>query len=314
MSCLEVQGHREECELSADHLPVLCSEVLELLAVPTGGSVVDATVGLGGHSGLLLERIGPEGLLIGLDADEVNLELARGRLGPSKQVRLFHASFQEVESVLTQIGLETVDGILADLGISSNQLEDPSRGFSFKFDGPLDMRIDRRRDETAADMVNRLPEKELADIFYGNAQERSSRRIAKAIHRARRTKRITTTAQLADIVCEALGQQADHRRARIHPATRTFMALRIAVNREFDALKEFVQLLPRILRPGARAAVISFHSLEDVICKNAFREMKQAGLMKLVTRRPVTPSADERRRNPRSRSAKLRVVERTSTD
>lgn len=282
--------------------------------MPSGGSVVDATVGLGGHSGLLLEQVGPDGLLIGLDADEANLELARRRLGPSKQVRLFHASFQEVESVLTQAGLKTVDGILADLGISSNQLEDPSRGFSFKLDGPLDMRIDRRRDETAADLVNRLPEKELADIFYGNAQERSSRRIAKAIHRARRIKRITTTGQLADIVCEALGQHPDHRRARIHPATRTFMALRIAVNREFDALKEFVQLLPRILRPGARAAVISFHSLEDVICKNAFREMKQAGLMNLVTRRPVTPSADERRRNPRSRSAKLRVVERTSTD
>ena len=282
--------------------------------MPTGGSVVDATVGLGGHSELLLEQIGPEGLLIGLDADEGNLELARQRIGPSKQVRLFHASFQEVESVLSQIGLETVDGVLADLGLSSNQLDDPSRGFSFKSDGPLDMRIDRRRDETAADLVNRLPEKELADILYGNAQERASRRIAKAIHRARRAKRITTTGQLADIVCEALGQDPDNRRAKIHPATRTFMALRIAVNREFEALKKFVQLLPRILKPGARAAVISFHSLEDVICKNAFREMKQAGLMNLVTRRPVTASADERQRNPRSRSAKLRVVERTSTD
>lgn len=293
---------------------MLCAEVLSLLEIPQGGCVVDATVGLGGHATLFLEQLGPDGLLIGLDADARNIELARERLGQTERVRLYHGNFENIEEVLNQVGRPKVDRVLADLGFSSNQLADPSRGLSFNLEGPLDMRIDLRTKTTAADLVNRLAQKDLADLIYNNAQERASRRIAKAIHQARRDRRITTTTQLRDIVCKAFKiSPADHRN-RIHPATRTFMALRIAVNRELEVLRQFVEVLPKILAPNGRAGVISFHSLEDGICKRAFRQMKKDGLVDIITKKPVTPSQEERRANPRSRSAKLRVIRRTSTD
>lgn len=298
----------------AGHQPVLCREVIDLLAVPAGGCAIDATIGLGGHAALLLSELGPDGLLIGMDADEGNLELARENLGPSAKVRLFHGHFENIEEVLKDVGITTVDTVLADLGISSNQLDDPARGFSFSTDGPLDMRMDRQLPTTAADLVNKLSQTELADLIYHNAQERGSRRIARAICMARHDQRITTTTQLADIICKALKQNPDSHRSKIHPATRSFMALRIAVNRELEALEQFVQALPRILKPGGRAGVISFHSLEDGLCKRAFRKMKTEGCVNIITKRPITPTAQERRENPRSRSAKLRVVERTSTD
>ena len=287
---------------------------MKLLAVPRGGCVVDATIGLAGHAQLLLERIGPQGLLIGLDADAEHLEEAGRKLASNDRCRLFHENFENIEQVLQEAGVKTADAILADLGISSTQLDDPTRGFSFSQDGPLDMRIDRRGGTTAADLVNRLSQTELADLIYKHGQERSSRSIARAIHQARREKRITTTGQLSTIVCRALKQHPDHHRRKIHPATRTFMALRIAVNHELEALQRFVQTLPNILKPGGRAGVISFHSLEDGICKRAFRKMKVDGLVELITKKPVASSAEERRVNPRSRSAKLRVIQRTSKD
>ncbi len=287
---------------------------MTLLAIPSGGCVVDATIGLGGHAKLILERTGPNGLLIGLDADEGNLRHTQQQLGSTNRLRLFHEHFENIEGVLREVGVTAVDTVLADLGISSNQLDDPSRGFSFNEEGPLDMRIDLRSKATAADLVNRLSQTELADLIYKNGQERASRRIAKAIHQARRGKRITTTTELSDLICKAVKQHPHHHRGRIHPATRTFMALRIAVNRELEALGAFVHTLPGILKPGGRAGVISYHSLEDGICKKAFRKMKEDGLVNIVTKTPVTPSAQERRANPRSRSAKLRVVQRTSTD
>ncbi len=296
------------------HQPVLCREVIDLLAVPQGGCAIDATIGLGGHAALLLSELGPDGLLIGLDADEGNLERARENLGPSENVRLFHGHFENIEEVLKDVGIPAVDTVLADFGISSNQLDDPGRGFSFNTDGPLDMRIDRQLPTTAADLVNQLSQKDLADLIYHNAQERASRRIARAVCLARHDQRITTTKQLADIICKALKQNPDSHRSKIHPATRSFMALRIAVNRELEELERFVEVLPRILKPGGRAAVISFHSLEDGLCKRAFRKMKTEGRVNIITKRPITPTAQERRENPRSRSAKMRVVERTSTD
>ena len=293
---------------------MLCAEVLALLAIPQGGCVVDATIGLGGHATLFLEQLGPDGLLIGMDADDRNIELTQKRLGQTERVRLYHGNFENIEEVLNRIGRPKVDRVFADLGFSSNQLADPSRGLSFNQEGPLDMRIDLRTKTTAADLVNRLTQKDLADLIYQNAQERASRRIAKAIHQARREQRITTTMQLRDIVCKALKiSPADHRH-RIHPATRTFMALRIAVNRELEVLRHFVEVLPKILRRNGRAGVISFHSLEDGICKRAFRRMKKDGLVDIITKKPVTPSQEERRANPRSRSAKLRVIQRISTD
>lgn len=296
------------------HQPVLCREVIDLLAVPRSGCAIDATIGLGGHAALILDELGPDGLLIGMDADERNLEQARANIGPSASCRLFHGHFENIEEVLKDVGIPTADTVLADLGISSNQLDDPARGFSFGTDGPLDMRIDRQLPTTATDLVNTLSEKDLADLLYHNAQERASRRIARAVCTTRHDQRITTTRQLADIICKALKQNPDSHRSKIHPATRTFMALRIAVNRELDALALFVEALPRILTPGGRAGVISFHSLEDGLCKRAFRKMKEEGRVNIITKRPVTPTAQERRANPRSRSAKLRVVERTSTD
>ena len=276
--------------------------------------MVDATIGLAGHAQLLLESIGPQGLLIGLDADAETLELASRKLGSDDRCRLFHANFENLEQVLREAGVTTVDTVLADLGISSPQLDDSSRGFSFTQDGPLDMRIDRQARTTAAELVNGLSQSELADLIYEHGQERASRRIARAIHQARRENRITRTGELSDIVCRALKQAPDHHRGKIHPATRTFMALRIAVNRELEALERFVQTLPNILKPGGRAGVISFHSLEDGICKKAFRKMKADDLVELVTKKPVTSSTEERRSNPRSRSAKLRVIQRTSKD
>lgn len=298
----------------SDHQPVLCQEVLELLAIPSGGCVVDATIGLGGHALLMWERIAPDGVLIGLDADEDNLIEAERRLPRTANIRLFHENFEKLDVVLKEVGIDRVDAVLADLGVSSNQLADSERGFSFQQDGPLDMRLDRRSTTTAADLVNRLSETELADVIYDNGQERASRRIARAIHQARRNRRITGTSELSDIVCRALKQDPEDPHLRIHPATRTFMALRISVNRELEALQRLVDLLPGVLKPGGRAAVISFHSLEDGICKTSFRKMKQQGLVDIITGKPVTASDRERSENPRSRSAKLRVIQRTSMD
>lgn len=291
------------------HVPVLPREILDYLLAKTPEIIVDCTTGLGGHSSLLLENA-PALRVIGLDCDESNLAKAAGRLGrfgdrfvPRK------ANFADLADVLREIGEPRVDGILADLGVSSNQIADPDRGLSFDIDGPLDMRLDKAQSTTAADLVNGLGEGELADLLYLQSEERHSRKISKRICQARRQGRLDSTVALARLVAAALGQDPDSRRDRIHPATRTFMALRMAVNRETDALRSLLAAAPSLLRKDGRLAIISFHSGEDRLVKEDFRTRARDGSYHLLTKKPVTPSDDECRANPRSRSAKLRVAE-----
>jgi 16S rRNA (cytosine1402-N4)-methyltransferase len=293
------------------HTPVLPKAVSELLAPRKGDVVLDATVGLGGHARVLAEAVGLEGTLIGLDVDPWSLEQARQRLEDCAcRVELLHANFTEVRAVLASVGLERVDVLLADLGVSSPQLDDAERGFSFQRDGPLDMRMDPRLEVTAADIINRLKERELGDLLYYNAQEMASRRIAKRVCEARRDSRITTTGRLAKIVASAVGVDPASRKAKIHPATRTFLALRMAVNDEIGCLEALLEAAPDILRPGGRIGVIAFHSVEDKPVKVDFRRRKKENVYRIVTKKPVVADADERRSNPRSRSAKLRVAVR----
>jgi 16S rRNA (cytosine1402-N4)-methyltransferase len=281
------------------HEPVLLAEVLELLAVKTGGLYVDGTVGLGGHAEELLRRSSPEGRLLGLDRDSETLASTTERLSSfGERARLVHGDYREIPTLL---GEERADGILLDLGISSAQLDDPDRGFSFQADGPLDMRMDRSHGETAADVVNRLGEPDLADLIYRYGEEPGSRRIAKAIATARRKGRIRTTGELADIVRRA----APRPKPGLHPATRTFQAIRIRVNRELEGLGDTLAAIARCLAPGGRLAVIAFHSLEDREVKEAFRGLEPEGFLRL-TRKPLRPTEAEVRRNPRSRSARLR--------
>lgn len=291
------------------HTPVLTRSVCELLDVRRGETVVDATVGLGGHARLFAETLGPEDTLIGLDVDPVNLTEAQEALSTvGCRVRLLHANFGELPTVLDSVGVEQVDVLFADLGVSSTQLDTASRGFSFQRDGPLDMRMDPRLEVTAADLVNRVKERDLGDLLYYNAQEFAGRKIAHRICEARRHKRITTTEQLARVVAGALGVDPDSRRAKIHPATRTFLALRIAVNDEITHLQALLEAAPARLKPGGRIGVIAFHSVEDKPVKTDFRRRKNDGVYRIVTKKPVTADAEERRANPRSRSAKLRVA------
>jgi 16S rRNA (cytosine1402-N4)-methyltransferase len=289
------------------HEPVLVGEVLEGLAVREGMTVVDCTTGRGGHARVIGERLGRGGRLVGLDVDPRNLEFARGRLlGLACEVRLFHANFAELGDVLEEIGVAGVDGILADLGVSTNQLLDPAYGLSFAGEGNLDMRIDPRIRRSAADLVNSLPEGELANVLYNLAQERYSRRIARKIGEARRISPITTTERLAELVRSAVG----HTNEKIDPATRTFLALRMAVNQEMENTAALLKDGPRMLKKGGRLAVISFQSMEDRLVKQAFRAAEETGGVKVLTKKPVGPSEEEVSRNPRSRSAKLRVVEK----
>jgi len=300
---------------AAGHTPVLTREVCELLAVQPGAFVVDATVGWGGHATLLARLAGEHGTLLGLDVDGASLSVAGERLADlPARVILRQRNFAELPEVLAEVGAAHVDVILADLGVSSSQLDDPNRGFSFSADGPLDMRMGEGLGTTAADLVNRLGESELADLIYQNGQEHRSRRIARRICAARRGGRITRTRQLADLVASAVGVDPSSRRSKIHPATRTFQALRIAVNNELDSLEALLDWAPGCLKAGGRIAVISFHSLEDGRVKASFRRNKAAGLYEVVTKKPVTADREERQANPRSRSAKLRVAIRTDRE
>jgi 16S rRNA (cytosine1402-N4)-methyltransferase len=288
----------------AIHVPVLLAETLELLAVRPGGLWVDGTVGLGGHAEAVLRASAPDGRLVGLDRDGETLARARERLAAfGGRARLEQGDHREIPE---RLGGEKADGILLDLGISSVQLDDPQRGFSFQAEGPLDMRMDRSRGETAADLVNRLRERELADLIYAYGEEPASRRIARAIAEARERQPITTTSELADVVRRAAGRS---RRPGLHPATRTFQALRIRVNRELEGLGEALERTAECLRPGGRLAVISFHSLEDRAAKEAFRALAARGFRPL-TRKPVRPGEAEVRVNPRARSARLRALVR----
>ncbi len=292
------------------HVPVLRDETLALLDPAGRGVLVDATVGLGGHAEALL-LAAPNATLLAIDLDEQNLLASRQRLerfGP--RVRFFHADHGELPAVLEAAGYERCDAVLADLGISSNQLDDPQRGLGFSADGPLDMRLDRTRGRTAADLVNGLGEVELANVIYQYGEERYSRRIARAIVERRRGGRIERTDELARLVAGAYPAPAKRTRTGVHPATRTFQALRIAVNDLLGSLERLLEARPGVLAVGGRAAVISFHSLEDRAVKQSFAGWAQSGQAKILTRKPLTPTETEIQANPRSRSAKLRGVER----
>ena len=299
------------------HDPVLLVECLELLRPQAGQTFVDCTLGRAGHALAFAQRLGPTGRLIGLDVDPRNLEFARARLSNAPcPVRFFHANFAELSDVLKLAGLARVDGILADLGLSTNQLFDAQYGLSFSQPMPLDMRIDPRSEKTAADLVNHLKEEDLANVLYELAQERYSRRIARKIVEARRISPIKTTDRLAEIVRSAIPLRPHKRGARggapveIDPATRTFLALRMVVNREIENLQALLQQALRHLKGGGRLAVISFQSTEDRMVKQAFRLAEERGGFRVLTKKPVGPGDEEIARNPRSRSAKVRVLER----
>jgi len=291
------------------HVPVMTAEVLQFLRPDRGGFFIDCTVGLGGHARAVLEAGASR--LLGLDRDRDALARARVVLEPwTDRVELVHADYRSLGEVLDARQLQAVDGALADLGVSSLQFDAEGRGFSFQRDEPLDMRMDQSGGETAADLVAAATERELADAIFQYGEERFSRRIARALVEARREARIETTGRLAAIVRRAIPRRGY---ARIDPATRTFQALRIWVNRELDGLDRFLETASRRLRAGARLVVITFHSLEDRIVKHTLRALEQqAGLLKVLTRKPVVPQEAEVERNPRARSAKLRAAEKVA--
>lgn len=284
---------------------MLVEETIHWLAINPRGLYVDATVGLGGHSIEIARRLGAGGQLIGLDRDTQALGIARSRLAEfGDKVSLVHANFSQIGEVFAERGLPPADGVLADLGVSSMQLDLGERGFSFRAAGPLDMRMDRESDVTASDIVNTAGEKELADLLYQLAEERDSRRIARNIVRARP---IRDTAHLATVVA---GARSVRGRQKLHPATKTFLALRIAVNRELEALGQFLNRASATLAPGGRWVVLSYHSLEDRMVKQEFRRLAGGGVVKVLTRKVVCPTEREIAANPRARSAKMRVAEK----
>jgi 16S rRNA (cytosine1402-N4)-methyltransferase len=330
--------------MEVGHVPVLLKEAIDFLNVRRGGTYIDATVGLGGHSFEIARRLGAPGHLIGFDKDPKALEAAEkvlgrrslvvgeepderlttndhrlGTQGPSTPLRsarddraedwpivdLVHGSFADIANDQRP---KTIDGILADLGVSSLQLSDAARGFSFQAEGPLDMRMNPQAELTANQVVNRMSERELADVIYEFGEERRSRRIARAIVRSRP---IRSTAHLAEVI-SAAARPMNQAERRIHPATRTFQALRIFVNRELDDLRDLLNAAPQLLKPGGRVVIISFHSLEDRIVKDSLREGMKQGHYRLLTKKPVTATEEEIDRNPRSRSAKLRAAEKIS--
>jgi len=291
------------------HVPVMTAEALEFLQPGHGGVFLDCTVGLGGHSRAMLEAGASR--VIGIDRDLDALAQARATLAPwAGKADLVHSDYRAIDAVLDGLNVALVDGALADLGVSSMQFDEPGRGFSFQRDEPLDMRMDRSGGETAADLVAHSTERELADAIFQYGEERFSRRIARAIVAARAEQPIATTGRLAAIVRRAIPRRGP---ARIDPATRTFQALRIWVNRELDGLDRFIETAARRLRAGARLVVIAFHSLEDRIVKHTLRALQQRdALVEVLTRKPVVPGDQEVERNPRSRSAKLRAAERVA--
>lgn len=328
----------------------MLAEVLDALQPAPGKLYIDGTVGGGGHAVALLQRIQPGGHVIGIDADPAALTAARERFTRSlpahlsplpESYTLLHGHFDEMETLAAQCRVGQVDGVLLDLGVSSHQLDTPERGFSFNAEGPLDMRLDPTRGETTADLLARLDERHLADLIYHYGEERQSRRIARAIVEQRRQHPLTTTSELSALVVECIegkrGKRGKQQHAvarggtraatsvrhhgRIHPATRTFQALRIAVNGELERLEAVLPQAVGLLRPGGRLAVISFHSLEDRIVKQFFRDESGYGgsnaparpvRLRIITRKPLVPGEEETRANPRSRSAKLRIAERTA--
>ena len=316
--------------MGAPHRPVLLKETLKYLVPERGGLFVDCTVGLGGHSEAILKS-SPDTRIIGLDLDPAALEYSRQRLASfGDRFRAVHANFRKIETVLREAGERDPNGVLVDLGVSSLQFDSPERGFSFRFDAPLDMRMDPETGDTAADLLQELPESEIARIIFEFGEERHSRRIARRIvERREQGKPVTTTAELAELVRAGVGGRAGGgKRQQIHPATRTFQALRIAVNKELEGLGEFVETAVDLLAPDGRFAGISFHSLEDRILKRELRRLSghcecpprlpvcscgAREVVEVLTRRPISPSAHEVDENPRARSAKLRAARKLET-
>ena len=293
------------------HAPVLLNKTIDFLAVKRGGCYVDATLGLGGHSSAIASLLGPEGKLIGFDKDPIALEMARQRLAAPQErqqdwpeIVLHHASFAELAE---RVPAGSADGVLADFGVSSMQLDDAGRGFSFQAEGRLDMRMDPDAELSADQVVNQFDESDLADLIYEFGEERRSRRIARAIVRARP---IRSTAHLAQVVSAAARPMNQPRGKGIHPATLTFQAIRIYVNHELEDIRTLLAAAPAVLKPGGRLVVISFHSLEDRMVKDAMRDGARDGLYALLTKKPMTADLDEVRENSRSRSAKLRSAEK----
>ncbi len=313
-------GNMTHPETHSVHQPVLCDEILGFLQPEQGGLFVDATVGLGGHASAILQAGGGRSKLLGIDRDAEALSLAEIRLEEYRgRYQLVHANFAELDAIGVQRHIEGCQGILADLGVSSLQLDSAERGFSFQKEGPLDMRMDQDLALTAGEVVNHYPERDLANLIFNYGEETRSRGIARAIVHARP---IRTTKVLADVVARAIKARGHQ---RIHPATRTFQALRIFVNEELKAIPQFIRFAAALLASRGRIAVISFHSLEDRLVKETFRSLSQdcicppgipecrcshRKLLRLITKKPVVPSQEEMERNPRSRSAKLRVAEK----
>ena len=287
------------------HCPAMVSEVLEGLSLRPGGVYVDATLGLGGHTEAILSRCPEVQMVLGLDCDAEALEQAESRLAPfGDRVRFIHSNFIHLHDVLLSNKIGQVDGILMDLGISTFHLENSRRGFSFSREESLDMRMDPSDAVTAADMVNKLPVERLTELIHTYGEERWAKRIAKRISDRREAAPILTSTELAEVVANSIPRKYHPR--RIHPATRTFQALRITVNRELDNLKEALDSFPSCLRPGGRLCIISFHSLEDRLVKTAFREDSR---LKPLTKKPLVPGPEEMHSNPRARSAKLRIAQ-----
>ncbi len=292
------------------HIPVLVDEVISLLGCAPHRNYVDATLGGGGHSLEILKRTGPDGKLIGIEWDQEAIAEAKKTLSRfGERVKIFRENFVHLDDLLKEMNMEPVDGVLFDLGLSSIQLEREERGFSFRGEGPLDMRMDQRAEATAADFINRLSLKELEEMFLKYGEERWGRRIAKAIDKERERNPIETTQHLRKVIYRAIPRRLQWR--RIDPATRAFQALRIEVNQELSNLRQALENGWPLLKPGGRLCVISFHSLEDRIVKETFRKLqKEEGVIHVLTPKPITPSENEQKENPRSRSAKLRCAER----
>ncbi|MFC1783420.1 16S rRNA (cytosine(1402)-N(4))-methyltransferase RsmH [Planctomycetota bacterium] len=293
------------------HCPVLMKILRERLDFDRGATVIDATVGQGGHALWLCGKLGPDGRLVGLDVDADSLAGARERLGQADcRIELVRENFSRLDEILSRLDLGRADVILADLGVSSAQLAQAERGFSFQSDGPLDMRFDDRQARAGGELVNKLPEADLADLIWRYGQERHSRRIARAIVTARRKRTLERTGQLVEVINKALGIRGKGRKSKIHPATRTFQALRIAVNDELGNLERLLTIGSKVLNKGGQIAIISFHSLEDRLVKWNFKNNAKEGVYEVLTKKPLTADKGERSQNPRSRSAKLRLARR----
>ncbi|MBN2097233.1 MAG: 16S rRNA (cytosine(1402)-N(4))-methyltransferase RsmH [Candidatus Omnitrophica bacterium] len=293
-------------KITYQHIPVMCTEILEYLKLGRDQTILDCTLGLAAHAEAILQQLGPGGRLIGIDQDQEALQAAKDRLGQFNNCILLQGNFRNIDIILDQLKIDKVDAIVFDLGVSSLHLDQATRGFSFKLDAPLDMRMDKSLRLSAFDLVNFLPQEKLSDILRRFGEVRWHHRIARAIVRERKKTPIVNTAQLADLISRV----TPRRIARIHPATTTFQALRIAVNDELEALKEALVKCLDYARVGARICVISFHSLEDRIVKMQFRALASEGKLRIITKKPLKPTEQEIRSNPRSRSAKLRVGER----